>query len=153
MIMSNRIDPQHHKDINELIAENKQKEQQAKLDEELKRQKALITDSLIPFLNNISITSAKVLINNSLKTLSRLFEQKMKEEQQRLSVSTIIQLDILERMERSEAMQMQRSLVEKLKDENIGAASGILTGLHALIAGTEAQENDKRNLDTLKLEI
>lgn len=151
--MSNRVNPQHHDDINDLIAQKKQKEQQEKLATELARQKKLIAEHVLPFINNISITNAKVLINNTLKTLNRLFDDKMKEEQKRLSQSTIIQLDILERMERDELMQMQHSLIDKLKNENIGAASGILTGLHALIAAQEAMENDKRNVDTLKLEI
>lgn len=147
------MEPQKHKDINDLIAEKKQKEHQEKLDEELRRQRQLLQEKVVPFLNNLSITSAKVLINNTLKTLNTLFEEKMQEERKRLSSTTLENLDIPERLERDEKLQQQSSLVDKIKTETIGTATGVLGALHVAIAGLEAKENSQRNVAELKLDI
>ncbi len=152
--MSN-LEPQHHKDINELLKEKEAKEHKEKLDKELQRQKDIVNNDLLPFLytSDRSITAAKMLINNTLKTLNDLYGEKMKEEQMRLSDTTIADLDIPERLERDEKLQMQASLIDKVKGEKIGTATGLLNALHVAIAGHEAKENSERMLKDLKVEL
>lgn len=152
---SNLSPAQEHKDINALIAEKNAKEQEVKFHDELVRQKKIINDDLLPFLYNTgkSITDIKVLINNTLKTLNTIFSDKMKEEQQRLSQTNLVDLGVPERMERDASLQLQLSLVDKVKNEQIGTATGILSGLHVLVAGAEAAENSQRELKELKLEV
>lgn len=156
--MSNKssvVPPQHHKDINELIAEKNQKEAQAKQDAELKRQKDLIKTVLLPFLEEFStsITDSKVLLNNTLKSLNEAFKEKMEEERRRLSETTLTNLDIDERLSRDEANERVRSVLSRVKDEKIGTATSILGALHVAIAGMEMDENNKRKLKDLKIEV
>lgn len=153
--MSNRIDSQNHKDINELIAAKNKKEAEAKYETELNRQKKIITNDLLPFLREFStsVTESKVLVNNTLKLLNNAFKSIMEEEQRLKSGKTIEELGVPERVEREENTQRIVSMINKVKNEKISTAVSILSTVHVLIAGAEAKESSQRNLKDLNIEV
>lgn len=146
--------PQDH-DINKLIAEQKFEEAKKKNEVELKRQRELVNKDLWPYLliNDRKITEAKQLLSKTKKALQTAYEQKMKEEQTRLSSSTLDELDVDERLERSKEYEAERSVLNRLGQEKVGTAMAILEALEVVILAKEAEENSKRPLSELKIKL
>ena len=144
-----------HKDINDLIADRKRKEQQDKLNAELTRQKELFVNELLPFLRNFStsITESKVTLNKSIEAVQKTFQDIVKEEQALKSGKTVEELGIPERIDRDPNNQRVASVIDKVKTEKVSTAISILSTLYALIAGAEAEENAKRNVKDLTIDV
>jgi hypothetical protein len=153
--MSNKsgVNTQDH-DIGKLIAEQKKKKADEEKATELARQKALIAE-FYPFLQGYArnITDAKILLNRSIEAIQFCFQEKMKEEQNRLSGVSLGSLDLDERLDRDKKYELERRLLERFKDEKVGTAISLLGAVHVAIAQVEANENSQRQLKDLDVQF
>lgn len=119
---------------------------------EVERQRKIVKGKFYPYLlsNTESIEDAKNLLTMAFTVLEEVFQKKVQDYQTKLSQEKLSSLDILSVMKNNKDTRRERDLIDMFKDETIGTADALLTGMKREIEGRMREEGTKRKLDTVE---
>lgn len=128
-----------------------QKEQEL----EVKRQRALVSDILYPYLlkNTKSITEAKRLCYEVQSAMTQSFQTMIAQEQAKLSDSPTSGIVLIDITKKGAGFKVNQGLYSLLLKEKLSTTNALLGGMQQAIDSFLNEEMSKRDLSTLKADF
>ena len=122
-----------------------------KKQEESNRQRKFVKEVLYPYLlaNSKSVADAKTMLKGTVIGMQQAFNNLMVAEQERVSKLPVSFLEMEKFVQEGKDAERFKGLLDLIKDETIGTASGLLDGMETTIAGFEKEESTKKELSSL----